>query len=77
LKVEIFPRAEADMVRQFRYYLVDQDAPATAFRFREAVIESVEQLMLHPYTRFVVSRFDPQPSLLAGEGFRRDSHLLR
>ena len=44
-----FTRApEADIIRQFRYYLVDQDAPAVAFRFREAVIESVEQLKLHP-----------------------------
>jgi plasmid stabilization system protein ParE len=48
VKIEISPRAEADIIRQFRYYLVDQDAPATAFRFREAVIESVERLKHHP-----------------------------
>jgi toxin ParE1/3/4 len=48
LKVEIFPRAEADIIRQFRYYLVDQDAPLIALRFREAVIESLEQLKPHP-----------------------------
>ena len=48
MKIEIYPRAEADIIRQFRYYLVDQDAPAVAFRFREAVIESVEQLKPHP-----------------------------
>ena len=48
MKIEIYPRAEADVIRQFRYYLVDQDAPAVAFRFREAVIESVEQLKPHP-----------------------------
>ena len=48
MKTEIYPRAEADIIRQFRYYLVDQDAPAVAFRFREAVIESVEQLKPHP-----------------------------
>jgi plasmid stabilization system protein ParE len=48
VKIEIHPRAEADIISQFRYYLVDQDAPAVAFRFREAVIESVEQLKSHP-----------------------------
>jgi plasmid stabilization system protein ParE len=48
VKIEIYPRAEADITRQFRYYLVDQDAPVVAFRFREAVIESVEQLKSHP-----------------------------
>jgi len=49
VKVEIYPRAEADIIRQFRYYLVDQDAPAVAFRFREAVIESIEQLKPYPH----------------------------
>jgi plasmid stabilization system protein ParE len=48
VKIEIFPRAEADIIRQFRYYPVDQDRPAVAFRFRKAVIESVEQLKSHP-----------------------------
>lgn len=48
MKIEIFPRAEADIIRQFRYYLVDRDTPTVAFRFREAVIESVEQLKHHP-----------------------------
>jgi plasmid stabilization system protein ParE len=48
LKVEIFPCAEADIIRQFRYYLVDQDAPLIALRFREAVIESLEQLKRRP-----------------------------
>lgn len=48
VKIEIFPRAEADIIRQFRYYLLDQDTPAVAFRFREAVIESIEQLKPHP-----------------------------
>lgn len=48
MKIEIYPRAEADIIRQFRYYLVDHDEPAVAFRFREAVIERVEQLKPHP-----------------------------
>ena len=49
MKVELFPRAESDVIRQFRYYLVDQDSPNTAFRFREAVMESLDQLI--PYRR--------------------------
>ena len=51
MKVELSPRAEADLIRQFRYYLyylVDQDAPMTAFRFREAVTESLEYLKRYP-----------------------------
>jgi plasmid stabilization system protein ParE len=44
VKVQVFPRAEADIIRQFRYYLVDQDAPETAFRFRQSVMDSVEEL---------------------------------
>jgi toxin ParE1/3/4 len=48
VKVELFPRAESDIIRQFRYYLVDQDAPMTAFRFREAVMQSLDQLKPHP-----------------------------
>ena len=48
MKIEVYPRAEADIIRQFRYYLVDQDAPSAAFPFREEVIESVEQLKPHP-----------------------------
>jgi plasmid stabilization system protein ParE len=46
--VEFQPRAETDIIRQFRYYLVNQDSPAVAYRFREAVIESVEQLKSYP-----------------------------
>jgi plasmid stabilization system protein ParE len=38
-----------------------------AFRFREAVIESVEQLKPHP--RHAISRFDFRPSFMAGRGF--------
>jgi plasmid stabilization system protein ParE len=48
VRIEILPRAGDDIIRQFRYYLVDQDAPAAAFRFREAVIESIVQLKPHP-----------------------------
>lgn len=46
--VELFPRAEADIIRQFRYYLVDQNAPLIAIRFREALMESIRQIRPHP-----------------------------
>ena len=49
MKIEIYPRAEADIISQFRYYLVDQDAPAVAFRFRDAIRESIDQLKPHPH----------------------------
>ena len=41
-------RAREDIIRQFRWYLVKQDAPDVAFRFADAVEESVEQLMWMP-----------------------------
>ena len=46
MKIEIFPRAEADLIRQVPLLLVEQDAPAAAFRFREAVKESLERIKL-------------------------------
>jgi plasmid stabilization system protein ParE len=48
VRIEILPRAGDDIIRQFRFYLVEQDEPATALRFREAVVESIEQLRPHP-----------------------------
>lgn len=47
MKIEIHPRAEADIIRQFRYYLVDPGRARGGIS-REAVIESVEQLKPHP-----------------------------
>jgi hypothetical protein len=41
---EIFPRAEADIIRQFRYYLVDKGDSAAAFQFHEAVKGSLDRL---------------------------------
>ena len=49
MKIETYPRAETGLIRKFRYYLVDQDAPAAAFRFRDAVNESVKQLKTYPH----------------------------
>jgi plasmid stabilization system protein ParE len=48
VKIEIYPRAEDDIIHQFRYYLVDQDVPAVAFRFRDAVRQSLDRLKLNP-----------------------------
>jgi len=48
VKIEIYPRAQSDIIHQFRYYLVEEDAAAAAFRFRDAVQESIQQLKPHP-----------------------------
>jgi plasmid stabilization system protein ParE len=48
VKVEILPRAEDDIVRQFRYYALEQDAPQVAIRFREGVRASLNQLKAQP-----------------------------
>ena len=40
--------ASDDVVRQFRYYLVDQNLPEIALRFRDAVRHTVESLREHP-----------------------------
>ena len=48
MKAVIRPRAQDDILRQFRWYLVEQDAPDAAFRFVEAVEASVEQLLRMP-----------------------------
>jgi len=41
----IRPRAQDDILRQFRWYLAEQDAPEAASRFGETVEASVEQLL--------------------------------
>ena len=48
MKSVIRPRARDDIIRQFRWYLVEQDAPDAAFRFVDAVEESVRQLLRMP-----------------------------
>ncbi len=55
MRIEIYPRAKDDIIRQFRYYLVDQAAPSMAFSFRESVIESVGQLKVHPRMGSMIS----------------------
>jgi len=50
VKEVIRPRAQDDILRQFRWYLVEQDAPDAASRFLEAVEASVERLLSMPYS---------------------------
>ncbi|MGA2596618.1 MAG: type II toxin-antitoxin system RelE/ParE family toxin [Bryobacteraceae bacterium] len=42
----IRPRARDDILRQFRWYLIEKDAPDAAFRFVDAV--EVERLVRMP-----------------------------
>jgi len=48
--VKVFYREAAsdDVIRQFRYYLVDRNLPKVALRFRDAVRRTVESLRQHP-----------------------------
>jgi plasmid stabilization system protein ParE len=45
----IRPRARDDIIRQFRWYLVQQDAADAAYRFLDALEESVQQLLHMPH----------------------------
>jgi toxin ParE1/3/4 len=40
--------ASDDVARQFRYYLVDQNLPEVAVRFRDAIRRTIESLRQHP-----------------------------
>ena len=44
MKPIIRPAARDDILRQFRYYLVDQDKPEVAERFLRAVRKTMEQI---------------------------------
>jgi plasmid stabilization system protein ParE len=48
--VKVFYRQTAsdDVVRQFRYYLVDENLPEVAVRFSDAIRHTVELLCQHP-----------------------------
>jgi plasmid stabilization system protein ParE len=48
VKHTIRPAARDDIIRQFRYYLVDRDKPEVANRFLEAVDKSVEKILRTP-----------------------------
>ena len=48
MKSVIRPQARDDIIRQFRWYLVNKDAPETAFRFLNAVDEAVAHVVRMP-----------------------------
>jgi plasmid stabilization system protein ParE len=48
VKVLYRQAASDDVIRQFSYYLVDQNLPEVAFRFRDAVRNTIESLRAHP-----------------------------
>ena len=48
MKVAYRQTASDDVIRQFRYYLVTENLPEVAVRFREAVRRTVESLRQHP-----------------------------
>ena len=50
MKHVIQTAARDDIIRRFRRYLVDEDAPTVAFRFLEAVEQSVHRLLANPET---------------------------
>jgi toxin ParE1/3/4 len=49
LKPIILPAARDDILRQFRYYLVEQDKPQVAERFLSAVRRTMEGIIRTPH----------------------------
>lgn len=49
MKVVYREAASDDVVRQFRYYLIDQNLPELALHFRGALRHTVEALRRHPF----------------------------
>jgi toxin ParE1/3/4 len=48
VKVLYRQTASDDVVRQFRYYLIEQNVPEIALRFRDAVRHTADSLREHP-----------------------------
>jgi len=48
LKARILPAARDDILRQYRYYLVQQDKPEVAERFLSAVRKTMEGIIRTP-----------------------------
>ena len=61
MKRVIRTAAEDDICRQFRYYLVDQDAPQIAWKFLDAVEEAIRTVVRYP--RIGSLRFFPNKKL--------------
>ncbi len=49
MKHIIRPAARDDIIRQFRYYLVNQDRPEVANRFAEAVEKTIDKILHTPH----------------------------
>lgn len=49
MKVSYQQAAADDVIRQFRYYLLDVNLPEIALSFRESVRRTVELLRKHPH----------------------------
>ncbi len=60
VKVLYRQAASGDVVRQFRYYLIDQNLPQIALRFRDALRQTVDSLRKHP---LVGARYRSNPKL--------------
>jgi toxin ParE1/3/4 len=48
VKIRYRQSASDDVVRQFRYYLIDQNLPEVADRFLDAIWHTIESLRQHP-----------------------------
>ncbi len=48
MKSTIRPAAREDILRQYRYYLIEQNAEEIAQRFLEAIQNGLDQLHRHP-----------------------------
>jgi toxin ParE1/3/4 len=49
VKVAFRQSARDDIIRQFRYYLLESAAPEVAIRFRESVRRTIDSLRQHPF----------------------------
>jgi plasmid stabilization system protein ParE len=73
VKHRFLPAARADLIRQSRYYLVDQDAPGVSARFRKAVRLTVEQLKRTPKIGSLVRGVIPGLRSWPVQGFEKFS----
>jgi plasmid stabilization system protein ParE len=56
VKVLYRQAASDDIVRQFRYYLIDQNLPEIALRFKDSVRDTIEALRKHPLSAHAIVR---------------------
>lgn len=60
MKVLYRQTASDDVIRQFRYYLVELNLPQVALRFREALRQTLDFLRQHPLVGARYQLSDPQ-----------------